>query len=1383
MSYYLTKPKSKNIFFRISHSIFFITIFFNLTLVYSQDKSSDINLTPNGYFDEVFDDKGNVYKLSDLAVGKSKIFKNTILSESILLCSPGIFELYFETGSGMEQTGNPLHNQRRAVICQAFQDLSDFLNTPLKNSGNTNKVKIWVRSPTEMGIPSAAAGAASAYYNIPVGVSDNRGGIVDNEVWKTINSGVDSFTNTVFPVINYENTDGFYHGWVTFNFGGTVNWNLDYNKYNAATGYINNSVDFYTTVVHEVVHALGFSSLINYNGSSVFFVINNQVFGAKYYSRYDKFLHTSNSAKLIKNTVSSGGQMYNFSFDPPSTVLYTGCSFVPPTFNGNSGLFNCPSSLKYIGSVTVPVYTSPCFERGSSLSHFEDACHNGNSNDQYFMMSERASGVFAKRFLKEEERLVLCDIGYSVKGVYGNIANFTFKDYETLDCQGIQVAGVNDGFLTSGSFAYQGNSGEEITISGILNNDYTGGLSSNLRYEFVQDVYDPDALFSSTTGNSSASFTFKSYVPGLHLLRYVPYDISTNQRGNITYIYVNVLNNCAVIDPCDLVKNGDFEQFNYSPTGSGQIYKACGWQNASYRPSSDYFNTSSAFVSYNVPCNMYGYQPDRISGNKGYAGMFISPNRPELLQSVYSESIKTELSSTLLPNTNYQLKFDVSLAEAMSQKSIKFQTLITDSNLELATGGIIPTNYITSNTIFLTNPTFSNTSSANASGWETITFNFTTGSNPNLKYLYLGGLNNVQFQNQAVTVQTECPTGVIANSSAQSYYYIDNVSLRQIDVEIQQLEAVNDDFVSMPISSVYGGITQSVFTNDLFGGNPTNGTLISDVQFSLVEPITIAGATINSSGLINIPPGTPEGNYTLTYFIQTDLNCGSSDTATVTIYVRDFVQTPTLSNAIRANNLVRLVEIQNTGKIIIGGFFSKYNNITKNRIARLNTDLTIDETFTSIGANPVNQPPMDIKIQPDNKVLIVGWFNGYSGGSNGYGLARLMPDGALDTSFNAGGVGFHAEIGYSNCKNYSCALQPDGKILIGGDFYYYNGVKRLGIVRLNSNGTLDTSFNPIEINDFYRSVVTEILVQPDGKILIGGIFGSPNHSNSNLVLIRLNSNGTIDNSFSIGNVDGSTYYVNIGSGLYSPIAKLALLSDGKIIAAGGFTKYNNIDVRSIIKLLPNGQLDTSFNVSSGVNRGIHDVLIESQTEKLILAGEFTTFGGVSVKKMIRLFNNGSYDNSFNIGSGTGDSSGLGLAFNNIHVLKKQLDGKIIVGGKFTSFNGITAGNITRIFGDSGVQARNSSTEFFSEPEIDTNLDSRIVIYPNPSKDIFHLDLSQEEASFNSISIFNLLGVRVHYQSITSKELNYINLSQFADGYYIGILEGDDKNISIKLIKN
>ena len=133
--------------------------------------------------------------------------------------------------------------------------------------------------------------------------------------------------------------------------------------------------------------------------------------------------------------------------------------------------------------------------------------------------------------------------------------------------------------------------------------------------------------------------------------------------------------------------------------------------------------------------------------------------------------------------------------------------------------------------------------------------------------------------------------------------------------------------------------------------------------------------------------------------------------------------------------------------------------------------------------------------------------------------------------------------------------------------------------------------------------------------------------------------------------------------------------------------------------------------------------------------------------------------------------------------KKQNDGKIIVGGKFLTFNGLSATNITRISGSAGVQARSNVTEFQSEPEIDTNFETNVLIYPNPSADIFNIDLTNVEQKYDEVTIYSILGDKVFSAEVSRKELNTINLSHLAKGYYLARLSNDSETITVKLIKN
>ena len=1335
--------------------------------------------SPQGLFDKVYDADGNTTDIKNILAGKSYTVNN-VTTTNTLLCTSGIFELYFETGCGMENTGIFLHNQRRAILCQAFQDISNFINTPLKNAGNTTKVKILIRNQVNVAFDNLEKAIGSSYHVLPFPSSltgNYTGGISDGEVWRTIHSGKDSYTNVVFPLMNTENPSGIYHGYIAFNFNNpSYVWNYNYNNYNAATLFPSGNTDFYTQIIHEIGHLLGVASLENeYGGSVINPITGNGSSISAYYSRFDKFLKyqltPTLQATVIKNNSVTGGQMYQYFTDAPISKLFPGCPNYPPIASAlNTDYSNCTTSIQYNGGTTLPLYTPKCYEKRYSLSHFEDSCLGSAGNNNYFLMSNNENGVFAKRTFAPEERLVLNDIGYSVKGVFGNTSNFTYKNYGVADSAGIPVGGVNDAFNATGSYTYQGNSGADITLAGFLSNDYNGSGTSNIRFEFLQDLYDLNATFSTIYGDNTTNVIYRSYVPGMHILRYVPYDNVTGLRGNITYIAVNVLNNCASSDLCELVKNGDFEQYNLIPNSNAQIINSCGWQNADYFGTADYFNTALNNSFFGIPCNFMGNQGDKVSGNHAYAGAFIG--------STFAENIKTELKMALLPNTQYQLKFDVSLAEARSLKSIKFQAFITDLELPLTSSGFIPNNTLTADKVFLTNSSFSNSTTVASNGWETITFNFTTSGNTNLKYLYIGGLNNIQIQNETAQ-QIVCNVTTVATDPTLAYYYVDNVSLTRV-VTPNFLDAVNDDFTnSMPINSITGGVTTSVYMNDMYNGVATSSASLPNVTFALVTPLSIAGATINSSGLISIPAATPAGTYTLTYKLSTIGNCNVSDTATVTFIVTNSNITPTLVPGIRANNLVEHIELQGSGKSIISGYFTTYNNIAKPYVARLNTDLTLDPTFTFAG----NQGAMDLAIQSDNKIIAATWSAGFGGTS--LGITRLLPDGAVDTNFNVGGLGTQELSGSTNNMGRACSIQTDGKILLGGDFYYYNGVKRLGIVRLYSNGTIDPTFDPTLLNTYYRSVVTGITIQPNGKIILLGFFSPPTSGATGKNIIRLNSDGAIDPTFLAGDTLGSLSYNGVLSvSLYSPIAKAIIQPNGYIILAGGFSKYNNTNVKCIVRLDSNGNIDPYFYSSIGVERAINDVILEPTSNKLIIGGEFTLFGTTAVKKLIRLNPNGTLDANFSIGTGTTDitSTSCPYCYNYVKALKQQPDGKIIVGGKFLTFNGLSATNITRIFGSAGAQAKSSVTEYQSEPEIDSTLENKIIFYPNPSNGIYYFNLNEEKID-TKIQIFNLLGEQVFNSLLLGSQESRIDLSHLAQGCYLVKLSNNERIETQKLIKN
>ena len=313
------------------------------------------------------------------------------------------------------------------------------------------------------------------------------------------------------------------------------------------------------------------------------------------------------------------------------------------------------------------------------------------------------------------------------------------------------------------------------------------------------------------------------------------------------------------------------------------------------------------------------------------------------------------------------------------------------------------------------------------------------------------------------------------------------------------------------------------------------------------------------------------------------------------------------------------VPIQSDGKIVVGGTFTAYNGTAQNYITRLNSDGTRDTSFT-IGTG-FNNLTRAIAIQSDGKIVAVGSFTSYNGTVQNR-ITRLNSDGTRDTSFTIG-TGFN--LGQIN----SVAIQSDGKIVVGGaQFTHYNNTAQNRITRLNSDGTRDTSFT---IGTGFGSAtpnVIKIIIQPDGKILVGGRFSSYNGTSQNSIA-RLNSNGTIDTSFTTG--------TGMSAG---NVVSLAIQSNGKIVVGGTFTDYNGVTNQNyIIRLNVDGTLDDTFLAYPGFNNVISILRVESD-DKILAGGTFTSFQGVGQYSMIRLNADGTQDTSFTIGYSLESSSNV-----------------------------------------------------------------------------------------------------------------------------------------------
>ena len=325
------------------------------------------------------------------------------------------------------------------------------------------------------------------------------------------------------------------------------------------------------------------------------------------------------------------------------------------------------------------------------------------------------------------------------------------------------------------------------------------------------------------------------------------------------------------------------------------------------------------------------------------------------------------------------------------------------------------------------------------------------------------------------------------------------------------------------------------------------------------------------------------------------------------------------------NTWVASIAVQPDGKILMGGGFSSVADVARNNIARLYTDGSLDKNFVPV----IDDGIYTMAVQADGKILVGGWFTEIDGEERN-NIARLNPDGSLDLDFNPN----------ANDGIEVIVVQADGKILVGGYFSEISGQARNNIARLNPDGFLDIGFNP-NADDFVESIA----VQADGKILVGGRFKTIGGHSRN-ALARLNTNGTVDTAFNPNPAQPESIHP-------ARVWSIALQADGKILVSGFFSQIADLSRYRLARLNANGTGDSTFNASVGDNSMVNTIAVQPDG-MILVGGSFQEIGGQTRHRIARLNTNGTADTQFNPGaSGTVNSITL------------QTDGKILVGGNFS----------------------------------------------------------------------------------------------------------------------
>lgn len=383
------------------------------------------------------------------------------------------------------------------------------------------------------------------------------------------------------------------------------------------------------------------------------------------------------------------------------------------------------------------------------------------------------------------------------------------------------------------------------------------------------------------------------------------------------------------------------------------------------------------------------------------------------------------------------------------------------------------------------------------------------------------------------------------------------------------------------------------------------------------------------------------------------------------------------------------------GKVLVsGGFLTIPGQPSAGqRVFRLNANGSLDTSFavTSIpnGIQNINA----MARQSDGKILIAGNFTATSGGQTRSDIARLNTDGSLDLTYEPPTI---------TGELVDMAMQPDGRAVIVGTF---------GVNRLNVDGSLDLGFALLLNPD---DTILSVDVQGDGGVLVGGLFTELNSTIDANRVARLSNMGVPDRDFAppasppaTGDVlavasqtngdvivggafttlagQPRTYLARLGgaTGLLStsftptlngPVRAIVILPDGKFLAGGDFTLVNGSTRRRLARFEASGALDTSFTAANIPDGAVYAIEL-APDGKIYIGGSFTSIGGQPTSYFTRLLATGALDPEFGNTGVDGPVRALAMEWD---------QWRIYIGGEFNNVDGIERRRIARIWPNGGL---------------------------------------------------------------------------------------------------
>ncbi len=331
---------------------------------------------------------------------------------------------------------------------------------------------------------------------------------------------------------------------------------------------------------------------------------------------------------------------------------------------------------------------------------------------------------------------------------------------------------------------------------------------------------------------------------------------------------------------------------------------------------------------------------------------------------------------------------------------------------------------------------------------------------------------------------------------------------------------------------------------------------------------------------------------------------------------------------------IHVIKQQPDGKILVGGQFTEYQNVAVNNLIRLHPDGSPDMEFVNnIGSGP-NREVRAIALQPNGKILIGGNFERFDGVAKNR-LVRLDQNGNLDQNFiKELGEGFDRQI---FCINTDFPT----RIIIGGNFRALDGEQVEPIVAIDTFGRREVEFaSSLKFNS--NAFIQDMVKHTDNHLVLVGNFSIQQGSQQNVA--RIDFDGSLDTAFANTQVLGNTFQ--------GTVITVDCDSLGRVIAGGFFRDF-------LKALLPDGTLDTSFARSGGPSFTVRKVKCQPSSDKILIGGDFSIYQSQPRQGLALLNANGSLDSTFVVGTGLDGSP------NDILPLE---DGRTYVGGAFKKYD-------------------------------------------------------------------------------------------------------------------